>query len=240
MPFEITAALIVALAFFLQRITGFGSAVIATPVLALLWQPHESIALLLIYQTLFGLILIGRVWRRLLALEVRWFQIVFLPAVIIGAYLLPSLESEIVRRCLAVLCGLVLIQWLFIPKFGLAEKWQAVAGGGCGLMSGMVQGTLGMGGPFFLLFYSSVEDRTELIRDTAIAVFCVANVIRLPVALVTAQFTQGVLTAALFAALPFALAMFLGAKLSERINATVFRYIAAAILLIAASQLILT
>ena len=239
MPFELYLTFIVAFAFFLQRITGFGSAVVATPLLALLWDPHESIALVLIFQNVFGLWLIIRVWRRVLDRELRVFQLAFFPMVVAGAYLLPNLEAEFVRRALAAVCGLVMIQWLFVPSFRLKGRWKPAAGGLCGFLSGFVQGTLGMGGPLFLLYYGSVEGRADKIRDSTIAVFALANLLRAPIALATAQFTTGVMVAALYTTIPFAAAMFLGAGLSERLDSRMFRYIAVGILGVAAIQLLL-
>jgi uncharacterized membrane protein YfcA len=238
MVVELFAAFLVALSFFLQRITGFGSAVVATPILALLWAPHESIALMLIFQNLFGFWMIGKVWRRLAAKELRWFLVVFLPAVIVGAYLLPVMDSELVRRTMAAICALVLIQWLLIPSFRLPERLRSPAGGTAGLFSGLVQGTFGMGGPFFLLFYGSVEGRAERIRDSTIAVFFLANALRAPIAFSTAQFTPAVLRAAAYALLPFIAAVFLGARLTDKLDAAMFRYVAAGILFIAAAQLL--
>ena len=103
----------------------------------------------------------------------------------------------------------------------------------------MVQGMFGMGGPFFLLYYDSVEGRADKIRDTTIAVFFVSNLLRLPVATATAQFTPAVLTAALYTLPVFAAAMYFGSKLTERLSTPVFRYVAMVILFIAAAQLML-
>ncbi len=237
-PLEILAPIVVAFAFFLQRITGFGSAVIATPVLALIWQPHESIALVLIFQNVFGLWLVARVWRRLLDKKIIAFQIFFLPAVLLGTYVLPMMEPDLVRKGLAAVCAFVLIQWLFFSRFSLPERFRPAAGGASGLMSGLVQGSFGMGGPFFLLYFSNVEKRSDLIRDTIIAVFVVANVLRAPVAFATAQFTPDVLWLALYTAPLFVAAMVVGAKLTKRVDAGLFRYLVMGILLLAAVQLV--
>ena len=239
MPFEIIAALVVALAFFMQRLTGFGSAVIATPVLAMFWDPHESIALILIFQAAFGLWLVPGVWRRLLDPKLRVFQAFSIPAVIAFAYILPQIPGDIVRKGMAVVCVAVLVQWLLFSKLRLPQRWQTAAGGTGGLLSGAVQGAFGMGGPLFLLYYGSVEERASLIRDSSIAVFAVANVLRAPVALGTAQFTPAVLHAALLGALPFAAAMLIGSKLARKVETGIFRYLVMGILLIAAVQLAL-
>ncbi len=239
MVIELVGALIIAVAFFLQRVTGFGSAVFATPLLALFWNPHETIALVLIFQTIFGFWLIGKVWRSLLEKRLRIFLAVFLPAVIVGAYILPGMSEELVRRALALVTVLVLIQWLFLPGFRLPRRLQPAAAVCCGLFSGIVQGTFGMGGPFFLLYYGNVEGRADSIRDAIIAVFFISNLLRPPIALATAQFTGAVLVAAAVSAAPFIVAMVLGARLSMLINDKVYRIIVSAVLALAAVVLAL-
>lgn len=237
MELYILSSATVALAFFQQRITGFGSAVIATPLLALIWAPHEAIALMLIFQAVFGFWLIGKVWRRLLDPEVRIFMFVFIPAIIASAYLLPAMSSDIVRKALAAVVIVVLLQWLLLPSFKIQKRLQAFAAALFGLLSGGVQGALGMGGPFFLFYYGSVEERTDRIRDSLIAVFTVANLVRLPVALATAQFTEPVLLASAVAALPFVAVMILGAKVSVRVEPKIYRTIVSAVLAFAAINL---
>jgi len=239
MELGIAVALIVAVAFFFQRITGFGSAVVATPLLVLIWTPHEAIALMLIFQAAFGLWLVRGVWRRLLDVELRPFLIVFLPAVVVGAYMLPGLSAGLVRRCLAGVCVLVLLQWLLIPESRFSRRWRPVAGAVSGLLSGLVQGAFGMGGPFFLAYYRGVESRPGRIRDSTIAVFLVSNLLRPPVALATAQFSGPVLSAALYAIVPFVAAMVLGARLADRIDVRIYRYLVVVILAVAAVQLAL-
>jgi uncharacterized membrane protein YfcA len=235
---EILIILVVSFAFFLQRITGFGSAVIATPVLALLWEPHEAIALVLIFQNVFGLWLIRRVWRQLLDRRLVPFMILFFPAILLGTWLLPMMPADLVRKGLAAVCAFVMIEWLFLSKLHLPRKFQPAAGCASGLMSGLVQGSFGMGGPFFLLYYGSVEKRADLIRDSIIALFTVANLLRAPVAFATAQFTPDVLRLALFTAPLFVAAMIFGARLTEKVDAGLFRYLVIGILFLAAVQLV--
>ena len=106
-----------------------------------------------------------------------------------------------------------------------------------GFLSGGVQGALGMGGPFFLFYYGSIDERTDRIRDSLIAVFTVANLARLPVAMATAQFTESVFYASAIAALPFVAAMILGAKVSVRVEPKIYRTIVSAVLAFAAINL---
>jgi uncharacterized membrane protein YfcA len=233
------AALINAMAFFFQRLTGFGSAIIATPLLALFWQPHNAINLLTIYQWVFGTALIWKTWRQLLDHKLLWFLVAFVPATIVGAFTLPVLPEYIVRTAIGVIVLIVLVQWLLVPEFRFRGKAIVPMALVFGMLSGGVQGAFGTGGPFFLAYYGSVEKKGSSIRDGSIAVFFIANFLRLPIAASMAQLTQPVLLAAALGLIPFIAAMYFGARLTDSIDDKLFRRAMIAILALAAFNLIL-
>ena len=235
--FLIFAAAVTAAAFFFQRITGFGSAILATPVLSLFWDPHNAINLQLIFQALFAVILIGRTWRSLLDKKLHLFLALFIPTTILGAYFLPGLSEEVIRWAIAGVTLSVLLQWLFFPNLKLSGKWQKPSAVVLGAMSGIVQGMFGTGGPFFLLYYGSVEKESANLRDASIAVFFIANVLRVPVSLGTAQMNSEILWAAVFTLPFFALALHFGGRLTKTMDEKMFRWAIIGILAVASLNL---
>lgn len=231
------AAIVASLAFMFQRVTGFGSAIIATPILALFWVPHYAINHVLIYQWIFGTLLIFKTWRSLKDPKLIWFLVPFVPALVAGVYILPGLSPQFVRISIAVVAILVMMQWLLIPKYTLNKKLIIPVAIIAGITSGAVQGAFGIGGLFFLAYYGSVEKRATHMRDATIAVFFIANLLRLPFAISTAQFPEPVLWAAALTVIPFTLGMIWGGKLTKKINETFYRYAVIVILAIAAINL---
>ena len=102
MFYEMAASLIIAAAFFMQRLTGFGAAVLATPLLVFFLEPHDAVVLMMVYQNAFAMLLIGKTWRRLFDERLRVFMVLFVPGVLIGAYLLPQMPGVFVRRAMGV------------------------------------------------------------------------------------------------------------------------------------------
>lgn len=237
--FLIFAAAVTAAAFFFQRITGFGSAILATPVLSLFWDPHYAINLQLIFQALFAIVLIGKTWRSLLDKKLHLFLAMFIPTTILGAYFLPGLSEDVIRWAIGAVTLSVLFQWLFFPNLKLSGKWQTLSALVLGTMSGIVQGMFGTGGPFFLLYYGSVEKESANLRDASIAVFFIANVLRVPVSLGTAQMNAEILWAAALTLPLFALALYFGGKLTKSMDERLFRWAIVAILAVASLNLFL-
>jgi uncharacterized membrane protein YfcA len=234
----VIVALSVALAFFMQRITGFGSAIIAFPLIATVWLPHDAINLMLLFQTFFGLLLFPKVWRSLTDPKLRLFLLAAIPMSIGGMWLLPFLPARAVKLSVALVIIVVLIQRTFKPHFLFPHKFRGALALCFGFVSGIVQGAFGMGGPLFLAYYGSVEKRPESLRGASIALFAIVNLIRLPVSLATAQLNETVLWGAAAAVVPFGLAVFLGAKFASKISENWFNIVLTTLLALAAINIL--
>jgi hypothetical protein len=224
------AGLIVGLGFFVQRLTGFGSALIATPFLVVFWDAHNAINLQLLYQLLFGVMLIGKTWRALFGARMLLFTLASMPMLVIGSYCLPDFSPVLIQTSLGFILILVMIQWLFAPNFRIPERFQRPAAVIFGLLTGLIHGVFGTGGPFLLAYYANVEKNPAKIRDGTIAFFAVANFARLPVAITTAQINQDVLMAAAFTLIPFIGFMALGKMLAHHVDLKIFRILTIVIL----------
>lgn len=232
------AGLITGLGFFVQRLTGFGSALIATPFLVVIWDAHNAINLQLIYQLLFGAMLLLKTWRSLLGPRMMVFTIASIPTLIAGSYFLPELSPRLIQISLGIILVIVILQWIFAPNYRIPRKFERPAAIVSGILTGTIHGIYGTGGPFLIAYCANVEKDPAKIRDGIIAFFSVANFVRLPVALSTSQINSEVLTAVLYALVPFLVFMYLGRRWAHHINISIFRYITIAILAFAIFSLI--
>lgn len=224
------AGFLTGLGFFIQRLTGFGSALIAIPFMAAVWDPVKAINLQLIYQIIFGVVLLPATWRSLLGQRMRSFTVAAIPLLALGAWILPEMPSLVIKFSLGIILVLVIIQWTFAPRFTIPAVVQQPAAVVSGFLTGTVHGMYGTGGPFLLAYYANVEKNPAKIRNATIAFFGIANLVRLPVAAGTAQITQDVLIAAAVAAPFFVAGMVLGERLKHRVDLRVFRLMTIAIL----------
>lgn len=236
---EILAAAAVAAAFFVQRLTGFGAGLMATPLLVLFLSPYDAIPLMLVYQNAFAVMLIGETWRALLDTRLRLFLAFFMAGIVVGIYALPGLPETLIYKGMAAVVLIALVQWLVAPSFEIPIGLRPLAAAAFGALSGLTQGAFGIGGPFFLLYFGNVEKKPDKLRAALISTFFVGNILRLPVALATAQFNSYVLCLVAFAALPFILAMWIGAGLARKVEERVFRFLIVGILFIAVVNLLL-
>lgn len=169
---------IVFLSTILRTMTGFGFALLAVPLMTLLWPPLQAVAIVAVFQTLSTLPVLlneaGLVDRKLLA----GVSIGALVGMAPGLWLLNFLPEAVLRLALAATFLLSIAALLVKGHFsGKATPMRLTV---IGLVSGFGQGLAAASGPPLmagLLSIPALEARA--IRVTASAVFCLLGLVSL-------------------------------------------------------------
>jgi uncharacterized membrane protein YfcA len=211
--FYIAAALIILLAYLIRGITGFGSGLIAIPLLAHFMPLTFVVPLILVVDFIASAIL-----TRHTKLQVQWDEVgILLPPTIIGmligTFLLINLPTE------PLLVGL----GSFVILFGLrylsnthneepiSRFWSAPTG----LVGGLVGAMFGTGGPPYVVYLSHrLQDKTQLM-GTLSGIFMIDGALRTLTFLSIGLLLQDNMVSALLLALPL---MGLGLYLGNRIH----------------------
>lgn len=194
------AALILLFAYFVRGISGFGSGLIAVPLLALL-LPLTFVVPLILVTDFVASVILGRTTRA----HIRWDEIrVLLPTSAIGVVLGTTLLIGMPER------PLLLALSVFVLAFGMrnalnlhgerpiARGWALPAG----LVGGTVSGLFGTGGPPYVIYLSHrIRDKSAL-RATFSGLFLIEGGLRVVVFLVAGLLWQPALLWAVPASLP--------------------------------------
>lgn len=173
---ELYAAAVLLAAYFIRGIAGFGSGLVAVPLLALAFPLQQVVPVMLLLD-LIASALLGRVHRQ----DVRWDEIrPLLPAsvvgVILGTTLLVGLPAQ------PVLIGLGVFVLVFGARYALnirgerplSRAWAHPAG----LAGATVSGLFGTGGPPYVIYLTHrIRDKGEL-RASLSALFMLEGVFR--------------------------------------------------------------
>jgi uncharacterized membrane protein YfcA len=197
----------------LRGITGFGSGLIAIPLLAHFLPLTFVVPLLLVLDFTASIVL-----SRHTRLQVRWDEIRFLlPASVVGILLGAFLLVNLPREPLLVALG------LFVIFFGLryvfnvhgekpVSRWWALP---TGLSGGLIGALFGTGGPPFVVYLSHrLHDKTQL-RGTLSGLFMLDGALRIITFLFFGLLLQTEMLTALLLALPL---MGLGLYLGNRVH----------------------
>ena len=212
----IFAPLIVLLAYLIFGISGFGSTLIAVPLLAHLMPLKFVIPVVVILDCIsaisMGLKLRAQVWKAEFVPLLPFLLI----GLVAGAFVLVKLPTQ------WLILGLGCFVVIFGTHFLLDRKsmirlprWSAAP---IGLFAGTTSSALGVGGPIYVFYFTARGATPEQIRATVPTVFSFTTVARIAIFAGLSLFnTQILLTAALLLA-PMALGLWCGHRLHGRLT----------------------
>ncbi|MBI3372838.1 MAG: sulfite exporter TauE/SafE family protein [Betaproteobacteria bacterium] len=232
------AALITACTYLIFGLTGFGSTVLALPLLAHLVPLKFAVPMLLLLDFLAGILLISRVRRGVRVDELGRLFPFMLAGIVLGLTLLIRLPEA---PLLAVL-GLFLVAYAgygMTRRAGpprLSRAWSAPIG----LAAGVLGALFGTGGVLTALYIGARLDDKEELRATAAAAVLLNTSLRIVLYGATGLLTQdGLLTSALVLLPSVLVGLFLGNRLHASVPTGLVVRLIYAVVAIAGASLLL-
>ncbi|MEO7728570.1 MAG: sulfite exporter TauE/SafE family protein [Burkholderiales bacterium] len=212
------AALVVAGAFVVFGITGFGSTILAVPLLAHVLPLKFVIPMFVLLD--FGAALrTGFKFHATIAKrELAWLVPCMLVGIVAGVFLLVSLPGDLIMTALGVF---VLAYGLYAasgrePSFKLSRWWALPVGS----VGGVISALFGAAGPLYVIYLGARGLDVAQVRATMSIVFLITTGTRITLFALAGLFAQdGVLTMAAILALP----MFAGLWIGHHMHVTLSR-----------------
>lgn len=234
----IAAFFIILVAYFLRGITGFGSGLIAIPMLAHFLPLTFVVPMVLVLDFVPSVVL-----SRHMHLQVRWDEIRFLlPPSIVGILAGSLLLVNLPREPLLVGLGLFVIFFGLRSLFNVhsekpISRWWSIA---AGLSGGLISALFGTGGPPYVVYLSHrLHDKTQL-RGTLSGLFMLDGALRVITFLFIGLLLQNEMLRALLMALPLmGLGLYLGNKVHLGISSRQQLALIGALLLMSGGSLLL-
>lgn len=223
LDFAIAAAVTVA-AGLMRGFSGFGSAMVLSPLLSLIYGPVQAVATMILLETAVTAQLLPGVAR-----HARWREVGPMAAaacvmVPLGGYILLTVDAAIMRRLIAgallVFALIMLRGWRYRGPRRLSISLGVAA------LSGTMVSSVGMGGPPVLLYWFSGSDSAAQNRTNIIAYFAVLTFAVLVTFIVNGTIgLETVWRAAVLAPL-FLIAAHLGSRAFRRSSEALYRRVA--------------
>lgn len=224
-------AFIVTGAFAVQTAIGFGAALVATPLIALLIGTKEAVALMLIFQCLAGSLL-AEEWRRV---SFRPFA-VLIPSIAIGLTVGHYLDGYLSEGWVTLALGgylLLFVATEIAAAYGTHTPKPNVVFSG--VTSGALQTLFGTGGPPLAAYLQAQQLDKSGFRATVMAVFFFMNWLRIAIAIPSDAIPMSTLVFSVAAFPGFLTALWFGEWLHHVAPVKAFR--TAVIVLLAASAM---
>lgn len=240
------AALAVLFSQVVKGVTGFGSALVAVPALALVWGPREAVLVITLVDVAAGLVLAVPVRHLVRPGLMAALLLPMIGGQWVGTEALVSLPEPVVRVVFGVLVGLFALEMLWMPvRQGRgelsdlpAERGRVLASGaGAGLVGGMMGGLIGAPGPALVVFarywFEPVFFRAQLILVLAVSSVTLVGML----AFKGVGDGQSLVRAGLLLA-PQVVGNLVGARVAGKLDRAAFGRIVGAVLLLAAGTLV--
>src|SRR3569623_550736 len=217
------AVLAVAIASFVRGLTGFGFAIVATPLLALVYPPVIAVPIATLLQIPSGLPTVIRDWpdTNFKAATTAWLGGV--PALIPGVFLVGSMSPEIMRLVVGAAVVFSTIALTFGKKLDREPKPFELVGAGA--LSGLMQGAVAMAGPPVILLILSSSWTAARCRATLSFTFLLLGTARLVFATIHGLVTKESLIIAVATLPGLLLGQAIGSALFVRVYAKRYRSI---------------
>ena len=214
--------LVVFFATIIRSTFGFGEALVAVPLLALMLPVRIAAPLAVLLSITIAAVVIVQDWRKIHTGSAGWLLAATLPGIPLGILLLTSVHQHAVKAVLAVI--IVLFSGFFLLGKSPPElredsrKWLV----SCGFFAGVLGGAYGMNGPPLVIYGAMRRWSPQHFRATLQAYFLPASLIAM-----AAYYASGLWVSAVthyyLISLPVAIpAIFLGRVLNHRLPGEAF------------------
>lgn len=214
--------LIIAAAFFLESIFGFGGGMVSIPLLGLILPIQDAVTLVLFFQ--FGLAALSiRSLRRIDWPVLRLLAPGLLCGTELGILTLGRLPEATLRHGL----GAVLLLYFLFRSFlrtQLAANTSGAVACTIGLVGGYMQAATGMGGPVFSVYLFERTRSPIEFRSTIICLFAISSLCRLLILIPTGQVSVETVTKVIWVLPVFAAAVICGNRLHGRVRPQIFSH----------------
>ena len=234
----VIAAAIVLLAGFVRALSGFGFALVATPLLLFVLDPKSVVVISIIINVPVGLLLLFHTRKHIDVKRTLLLCSGSIFGVPMGAYLLSSLDPSIIRLIIAIL--IVPFSIVLLLGHSYQFKRDSLGCGISGFFSGLLGSSTSLSGPpvvLFLLNQGLVKERFigtvtayfVFMGITSVGAFSYLGMVTIDLLIKVAQL------------LPTAiLGLYIGTRILPKVNTILFRRIAALIVSLAALTIIVT
>jgi len=212
----------------IQSITGFGFAVVGTPLLLFFMEPRQVVSLMTFGALILNLMVIYKT-RGLSDPKVIWpLFIASLLGIIPGVYILKVIDPSVLKLCIGIL--ILLVSFLMASNYVVTIKREKLATVLVGIVSGFMGGSTSLSGPPVALFLMNQQQNKEAFRANLVRFFCFGNIATLIIMYYMDTVDTGVFKQLIYTIPGVLVGVWLGEKAFAKVSPKFFRWLTLAII----------
>jgi len=214
-----------------QSLTGFGSALVAVPLLSLYVDAKLAVVISTFLSTIVSTPLVFEVRRELRMAKVIPLAIGGVVGVPVGIVILKSVDAGVLKILVAAVVIMASALLFFAPRMTLGGR-NTLSSLVTGALSGLLRASTSMAGPPVVLYTLSHETGIEEFRSTVLGAFLFTGILALPGLFVADLISRDALVATAVAIPGLALGLLVGTSLRSRVQPELFRTLVLAVLVV--------
>lgn len=234
----ILAAIIVFLAAFIQGLAGFGYALVATPLLTLIFGAKSAVMMVILLSVATNIGVLLSVRRHIEVKRLMFMGLGGILGIPLGAYGLSRLDPMVIK--IAIVAMAVPFAVLLILGHSRHFKRDRAGCIGAGFVSGLIGASTSFSGPPVVLFLLNQGSHKEKFVGTLAAYFLFINLASIAALSSLSMLTADLLIKSALLLPALILGVSVGVRLLPKINAIVFRRLAASVVCVSAFVVVAT
>lgn len=239
MLIELYVFLVVAFSNFLQVTTGFGYAIVTTPLLAMVLPPKESVMLTMTTGLIARLSMLRVIRGSGSFSDIRPLMLTSVIGAVVGAYTLTMVSSYWLKLFIALV--LIVTGWAMWKERRIEITNPQLAERLVGVIAGFLGSTTSINGPPIIMYYLNVglDKDKNLFRANLTRYFLLMNIMTLSLAFWFGTLQFGTIWRMTLASIPALwIGLYLGEKFFRKINAQAFKRLTIMMVIISAILII--
>ncbi len=234
------AGAIVFTAAVLQSAVGFGFAVVATPLLLMVFDSRDVIQISILLSAAIALLLLPKIIKEVDAVLLKRLFVGSLFGIPVGLFFFAYVSLNIIKLTVGIvviLIGAFLFFWGLKNSAGRRQPDSGSASGGraaelsVGLLSGVLTAGIGMPGIPLSIYFNLQNTAKAVVRSTTLAFFIGVYTVTVIGQMLTVKFSSSAVTGALLLAPALVTGIVVGNILHYRLNQRLFQLIINIVLL---------
>ena len=211
-----------------QSITGFGFAVVGTPLLLFFMEPRQVVSLMVFGALILNLMVIYKT-RGKSEPKVIWPMFISsLVGIIPGVYILKVVDGSTLKLCIGII--ILLVSFIMAANYVVTIKREKLATVLVGMVSGFMGGSTSLSGPPVALFLMNQQQDKDTFRANLVRYFCLGNIATLIVMYSMDTIEISVLKQGIYAVPAVLFGVWLGEKTFAKVSQKYFRWLSLAVI----------
>jgi len=225
---DIAILVIILFSSLIQSITGFGFAIVGTPLLLFFMEPRQVVSLITCLGLLLNLMVINKTRGRSDPKVIWPLFTASLFGIIPGVYILKVLDPSILKLCIGIL--ILLVAFFMASNYVVTIKREKLATVLVGIVSGFMGGSTSLSGPPVALFLMNQQQDKEAFRANLVRFFCFGNIATLIIMYYMDTLDTGIFKHLIYAIPGVLIGVWLGEKTFAKVSPKFFRWLTLSII----------